>query len=1431
MSERLPGTHVSHISQINLTWELPWPLFLKAKNTDKREILWVDIWDALAAMEGLQWLRVELRLSRPLQAPEWTEREWTLWEAIKNVTRPSHFELVLPFPAAASTREETLPYETLGLIDPAEWERFAIELAVIAPEILGAVVQVLKTQAQRNKFARMFAAAGAAGVFVVAGKAEPLTEVAHKFVFGDGKFGHPKDDPNGNDPTTTSETTTSTSTSSCNPSATVDENSGEKKNCPCANWTKKMIKGQFDRDWADEPQKILQELQDGLPDVVPPQCFRNTFGDGFNGKPRAEPSAFCHCSSAGGESGMTRGNFPTMSGESEMACTYSTMPTQTISITMRPKETEVTSCRLESSDNPFPVAEAPAAGDIDFNRPPFRAGTFSVKTPDGDCEYKNDGNGNPGALWYGDEVHSCKAHENKDKGWRKGDKYCSNLNFRERSHDVIVSKGKSVDDFAVTGYKSGKWKVLLYAKPGSSAMWGRSGKTFPLYEPASHGDFYSPTAEIEALTVRAVDIEGDTLGQLGGTDGLAQQYMNQNAFLARLIQLPEAPDCDIFALLALRWGLEDDLNAQGLSLNVPGAAMWIFFAGEHIWQCEREWREPYDDIRAMYMAKGGFLWGEDRKNGFCVEGWGVWRDSFEWVAEMEGVSDEARELGKAAAGLMRWFEDTLVTAAGNAFTVCREIYTLGTSIKDTRMAFTSKQLHEAYVELDKSLNRGNNTDPAMGNGVGLKSLAAECCHTAKTLQVELDALRKAPGSGLRGTFKTAWLKKRKTKTIEKLKIALDEYEKALDSKVLIDVRQVLKALEAKQDVQSKQLVQQLSHISSNLKACESILAFQLRSEIDKCVTASQAQHEVTRKHVTTTVRDLKISHTEQLSEQSRQHHDQQQDDQFLNSLLFSEMHARMNDIEESHSETFHWMFEKDATRPWDSFCNWLQTDDRLYWINGKAGSGKSTLMKFLVKDPRTRDLLAQGSPNRSPLIVGFFFWLSGSEMQRSFKGFLCSIIHQLVHENRQLVTKLLRGNTGLLSKRTNGDWSKQGLQRFLSQIMDLLDRPLCIFLDGLDEFDQGDDIDQLLNLVEGSFLSATIKICISSRPENYITKRLSGYKQLRLQDLTAHDMQVCIRTKLETSRTQCLPASIDDEYLESIISIIAAKADGVFLWVYYALSSLVRGMRNEDDFGVLLGRIEELPNGMHQLYIQMWNRLNEDQHRYREEAATYFSYVATCFALNKHYPLSLFEVLVALNPQLQSIILDDLKPQDPLSLARECELLKARIITRSAGLLELSMEDETETDDCSLSNENPQPSAAMDDIKPSHTVRPIKAKNHYVRPDIGEEPLTRIPLIGIANEHDNILSLYARCVCPSEKDSIYLGEALERILFSGNVPASSVISLSENFNARLVEVSERSPPKRHNVWQYDYVDAVREDGELAEDCELDLESLGDQWYV
>ncbi|KAF5628951.1 oviduct-specific glycoprotein [Fusarium sp. NRRL 52700] len=45
----------------------------------------------------------------------------------------------------------------------------------------------------------------------------------------------------------------------------------------------------------------------------------------------------------------------------------------------------------------------------------FPAGTYDVKTQDGDCQYKNDGRGNPGALWCGDQAHSCRQHPDRQR--------------------------------------------------------------------------------------------------------------------------------------------------------------------------------------------------------------------------------------------------------------------------------------------------------------------------------------------------------------------------------------------------------------------------------------------------------------------------------------------------------------------------------------------------------------------------------------------------------------------------------------------------------------------------------------------------------------------------------------------------------------------------------------------------------------------------------------------------------------------------------------------------------------------------------------------------------------------------------------------------------------------------------------------------------
>lgn len=95
----------------------------------------------------------------------------------------------------------------------------------------------------------------------------------------------------------------------------------------------------------------MKEAFDKLPEILPPKCFRNTFGDNFAGDPKAEPSAFCRCSSLVAPGTMSEGNYATMEGDGDKACTYSVMPTAPISISTWVRPTEkiaVTTCRVET---------------------------------------------------------------------------------------------------------------------------------------------------------------------------------------------------------------------------------------------------------------------------------------------------------------------------------------------------------------------------------------------------------------------------------------------------------------------------------------------------------------------------------------------------------------------------------------------------------------------------------------------------------------------------------------------------------------------------------------------------------------------------------------------------------------------------------------------------------------------------------------------------------------------------------------------------------------------------------------------------------------------------------------------------------------------------------------------------------------------------
>ncbi|KAI9166340.1 Protein SERAC1 [Paramyrothecium foliicola] len=114
----------------------------------------------------------------------------------------------------------------------------------------------------------------------------------------------------------------------------------------------------------------------------------------------------------------------------------------------------------------------------------------------------------------------------------------------------------------------------------------------------------------------------------------------------------------------------------------------------------------------------------------------------------------------------------------------------------------------------------------------------------------------------------------------------------------------------------------------------------------------------------------------------------------LHALKPPERDIRLSQVGENFGHTFNWAFDDRST----GLTEWLRRGKGLYWISGKPGSGKSTFMKFLLNDNRTKELLHKWNSSSSKIMGNFFFYHRGTLLQKSFDGLLRSLLSQLLEK-------------------------------------------------------------------------------------------------------------------------------------------------------------------------------------------------------------------------------------------------------------------------------------------------------------------------------------------------------------------------------------------------------------------------------------------------
>ncbi|KAJ2996916.1 hypothetical protein NUW58_g812 [Xylaria curta] len=317
----------------------------------------------------------------------------------------------------------------------------------------------------------------------------------------------------------------------------------------------------------------------------------------------------------------------------------------------------------------------------------------------------------------------------------------------------------------------------------------------------------------------------------------------------------------------------------------------------------------------------------------------------------------------------------------------------------------------------------------------------------------------------------------------------------------------------------------------------------------------------------------------------------------LRRLDYVQRPVRYETIPEAHKRTFSWVFDRGPKSR--GFAEWLETGKGIYWITGKPGSGKSTLMKYILQSPRTVRRLSAWSTSTPLVVASHFFWSAGLPIQRSLEGLLRSLLYDIFSRLPELISKIYAENPEIFDQRgrTTQSWSLTWLEDLLRQLTARKELPMrfCFFIDGLDEF-EGDKF-KICSTLDELCSSADIKMCVASRPWNVFETCIgeSAAHRLPVHELTHDDIRNYADSELR-GHPKWNTSVTCGVGVPNLVGEITDRAEGVFLWVFLVTRMLREGLMNDDSLTELRTRLDSVPTDLGKFFKHILDSVDPFYH-------------------------------------------------------------------------------------------------------------------------------------------------------------------------------------------------------------------------------------------